>query len=121
MTTMEKAEHKNLGSPDETRTFEKGVIELVHLDGGPVGRMILQPGWKWSDDVKPIAQTESCLVPHAQYIISGRLAIRMDDGDEFVLGPGDVADIPPGHDGWVVGDEPVVGIDWTGFGNYAKA
>ncbi len=120
MTEITRAEHKNIASPDETRTFEKGVIHLVELSGGAVGRMTLQPGWKWSDDVKPIAKTDSCLVPHAQYIISGQLAIRMDDGEEFVLGPGDVADIPPGHDGWVVGDEPVVGIDWTGFGNYAK-
>lgn len=73
-----------------------------------------------SDDVKPIAKTDSCLLSHGHYIISGQLAIRMDDGEAFVPGPGDVADIPPGHDGWVVGNEPMVAIDWTRFGNSAK-
>ncbi len=86
-----------------------------------IGRMTFEPGWKWSDHVKPIAGTESCEARHFQYHVSGRLAIRMDDGAEIVAGPGDVTSLPSGHDAWVVGDEPVVVVDWYGASNYAKA
>jgi hypothetical protein len=92
----------------------------VQIGGGHVGRLVLEPGWRWSNDVKPIAGTESCEVAHFQYQVSGRLGIRMDDGTEFVSEPGDVLLLPSGHDGWVVGDEPVVVIDWHGATNYAK-
>ena len=70
--------------------------------------------------MKPIAKTESCEAPHFQYHVSGRLAIRMDDGVEFIAGPGDVTSLPSGHDAWVIGDEPVVVVDWFGAGTYAK-
>jgi hypothetical protein len=84
------------------------------------GRLFLQPGWKWSECVKPIAQTPSCQAAHLTYHISGRLHIRMDDGTELEFGPGDVSHIPPGHDAWVVGNEPVIAIDIMGMHEYAK-
>ena len=112
---------KSLSSPDETRTFDKGKVELATLSGVTFGRAVLNPGWKWSQHVKPIAKTESCLAPHTQYVISGRLHIAMDHGEAFDLGPGDAAVIPPGHDAWVVGNEPFVSIDVTGMTHYAKA
>jgi hypothetical protein len=117
---MEKTEHKSFATPDETREFPRGKAEILGVGGGQVGRLIFEPGWRWPADVQPIAGTPSCEAPHFQYHVSGRLAIRMDDGSEFIAGPGDVTALPSGHDAWVVGDEPVVTIDWFGAGNYAK-
>ncbi len=114
------AEKKSLNSPDEVRLFDKGKVELVTLGGVTFGRAVLQPGWKWSTCVKPIAKTESCQAPHVQYHVSGRLKIVMDDGSQTELGPGDVSVIPPGHDAWVVGNEPAVVIDISGMKDYAK-
>ena len=116
----EKMQNKNLSKPDETRTFDKGKVELITLGGVTFGRATLQPGWKWSTCVKPIAKTKSCEAPHLQYHVSGRLHVVMDDGTEGEFGPGDVSLLPPGHDGWVVGSEPVVLIDISGMVNYAK-
>ena len=90
-------------SPDETRTFEKGKIELVNLGEVTIGRAILEPGWSWEKCVKPIVKTDSCQAPHTQYIISGRIKVVMNDGAEEEFGPGDAAVIPPGHNAWVVG------------------
>lgn len=118
---MAKAERKLLNSPDETRTFNKGKVELVKIGGGVVGRLTLEPGWKWSNDVKPIAKTEWCEAPHFQYHVSGRMHVQMADGSEFEVGPGEITALPSGHDAWVVGDEPVVAVDWSGASNYAKA
>jgi len=117
---MAIAEYKKFKEPDEVRPFEKGRVELVNIGGGVVGRLILEPGWRWSKDVKPIAKTEWCEAPHFQYHVSGRVHIVMADGEEFEAGPGDVTSLPAGHDAWVVGDEPVVLIDWWGATNYAK-
>jgi hypothetical protein len=117
---MPSAEHKHLNAPDETRTFEKGKVELLNIGGGQVGRLTLEPGWRWSEHVKPIAETEWCEAPHFQYHVAGRLHVVMADGTEFDAGPGDVTALPSGHDAWVVGDEPVVVVDWSGASNYAK-
>src|SRR6266478_2293839 len=106
--------------PDETREFPRGRAEILKIGGGEVGRLVFQPGWRWSNDVQPIAGTASCEAPHFQYHVSGRLAIRMDDGTEFIAGPGDITSLPRGHDAWVVGEEPVVTVDWFGASNYAK-
>jgi hypothetical protein len=116
----EKMQKKNLSQPDETRTFDKGKLELATLGGVTFGRATLQPGFKWSTSVKPIAKTKSCEAPHLQYQVSGRLHVVMDDGTQAEFGPGDVALLPPGHDAWVVGNEPVVVIDISGMVNYAK-
>ena len=117
---MQATEHKTFSSPDETREFPHGRAEILKVGGGEVGRLVFQPGWRWSNDVKPIAKTQSCTAPHFQYHVSGRLAIRMDDGTEFIAGPGDITSLPSGHDAWVVGNEPVVVVDWFGASNYAK-
>ena len=113
---------KSLDTPEETRTFEKGSgqLELVNLEGGAVGRATFQPGWKWSEHVKPIAKTDSCQAAHMGYFISGRMVIEMDDGERMEFGPGDFMTAAPGHDAWIVGDEPCVVIDWQGFADYAK-
>ncbi|HVI73415.1 MAG TPA: cupin domain-containing protein [Anaeromyxobacteraceae bacterium] len=115
------SEHKSFAKPDETREFPNGRAEVLKMGGGAVGKLVLQPGWRWSKDVKPLAKTASCEAPHFQYHVSGKLAVKMDDGTEFVAGPGDVTALPSGHDAWVVGDEPVVVIDWSGASDYAKA
>ncbi len=115
-----KMEKKNLSKPDEKRTFEKGQVELVTIGGITFGRATFQPGWKWSSHVKPTVKTESCEAPHLQYHVAGRLHVVMDDGSEAEFGPGDVSLIPPGHDGWVVGNDPVVVIDISGMIDYAK-
>lgn len=117
---MDKTEHRSFQEPDETREFPHGRAEILKVGGGEVGRLVFQPGWRWSQDVKPVAGTASCEAPHFQYHVSGRLAIRMDDGTEFVAGPGDVTTLPSGHDAWVVGEEPVVTVDWFGAGSYAR-
>jgi len=117
---MAKMQKRNLAKPDEARAFEKGKLELVTLGGVTFGRATLQPGWKWSTCVKPIVKTQSCEAPHLQYHVSGRIRVRMDDGSEDEFGPGEVSLLPPGHDAWVVGNEPVVVIDITGMGEYAK-
>jgi hypothetical protein len=116
-----ETQHKSFKTPDETREFPNGRAEILSIDNAEVGRLVLQPGWRWSNDVKPLAGTASCEAPHFQYHVSGRLAIHMDDGTEFIAGPGDVTSLPKGHDAWVVGDEPVVVVDWYGATNYAKA
>jgi hypothetical protein len=114
-------EHKSFEAPDETREFPNGEAQILVIGGNEVGRLVFQPGWRWSKDVKPIAQTESCEAPHFQYHVSGQLGIRMDDGTEFVAKAGDVTSLPSGHDAWVVGDESVVVVDWYGASSYARA
>jgi hypothetical protein len=117
---MPKIEKRALSDPDETRSFDNGQIELVTLGGVTFGRVTLQPGWKWSTSVKPIVKTDSCQASHLAYHIAGRFRVRMDDGSEEEFGPGDVGVVPPGHDAWVVGNEPVVIIDITGATEHAK-
>lgn len=117
MSAMRK---RSFANADEVRRFDCGVLEVATLGGVTFGRAILQPGWKWSTSVKPIAGTQSCEAPHLQYHVSGRLHVVMDDGSEDEFGPGDVSLLPPGHDAWVVGDEAVVVIDISGMVDYAK-
>lgn len=117
---MAKMQSKNLSKPDESRQFDKGLLEVVKLGDVTFGRATLQPGWRWSTCVKPLVKTTSCEAAHLQYHVAGRLAVRMDDGSEAEYGPGDVSLLPPGHDAWVVGNEPVVVIDISGMGQYAK-
>ncbi|HEY8740889.1 MAG TPA: cupin domain-containing protein [Candidatus Dormibacteraeota bacterium] len=113
---------KSLDSPEETRPFEagKGQLQLVNIESGAVGRATFEPGWKWSTHVKPIAKTESCQGAHMGYVISGRMKVVMDDGEEQEFGPSDLMIAPPGHDAWTVGDEACVVIDWQGVADYAK-
>lgn len=111
---------KNLKTPDETRTLPKTQIEVVELEHATIMRATFQPGWRWSLCVKPTVGTNSCQVAHVNYIISGRMKVVMDDGTERELEPGDVADIAPGHDAWIIGDEPCVALDFAGGNTYGK-
>lgn len=120
-TAAQTAEHKTFNTPEETRPFNNGRAEIVTLGESTIGRLVLEPGWRWSEDVRPIAKTEFCEAPHFQYHVSGRLHIQMEDGTEFEAGPGDLTSLPSGHDAWVIGDEPVVVVDFYGASNYAKA
>jgi len=117
---MAQIQKKTLSRPDEARDFDKGKVEVVTLGGVTFGRATLKPGWKWSTSVKPVVKTKSCEAPHLQYHVSGRLHVVMDDGSENEFGPGDVSLLPPGHDAWVVGNDPVVVIDISGMAEYAK-
>jgi hypothetical protein len=117
---MKKAEVKSFDKPDEVRSFPLGKLELVTVGGGTVGRATLEPGWRWSSSVQPIAGTQTCEAPHFQYHISGTLRVAMEDGNEFECTAGDVSLLPVGHDAWVVGDEPVVLVDFQGMLDYAK-
>jgi hypothetical protein len=120
MTVVTAYKHKDLGKPDEVRSFPKGRLELINLGGGTVGRLVLEPGWRWSEDVKPIANTQWCEAPHFQYHVSGVLHLIMSDGTEFDARPGEVTSLPAGHDAYVVGDEPVIVVDWYGASAYAR-
>ena len=113
-------EVKSLNAPDEVRTFDKGKIEIISIEGRAVGRATFQPGWKWSESVKPLVNTRSCEAPHFQYHVSGTLRIKSDDGTEKDCKAGDVSMLGAGHDAWVVGNEPVVIVDFQEMVDYAK-
>ena len=111
---------RQFDTPDERRPFARGHTEVVTIGGTTVGLATFEPGWRWSEDIKPIAGTESCQVAHVGYMLSGRMAARMNDGTEMEYGKGDLVFIPPGHDGWTVGDEPAVFLHILGAAGYAK-
>ncbi len=114
-------ESKSFDTPDEKRDFvAKGGVSLVSVGGTTLMRGTYEPGWRWSEHAKPVAKTDSCMVTHTGVILSGRLHVRMDDGSEAEVGPGDAFGISPGHDAWVVGDESCVLIDVTGGAGYLK-
>lgn len=116
-----KPERKSFDNPDEVRTFPGGKLELIRIGGATVGRATLEPGWKWSTSLQPMVKTKSCEAPHFQYHLSGTIRIVMDDGTEFECKSGDVSLLPIGHDAWVVGDEPVIVVDFQGMAEYALA
>jgi mannose-6-phosphate isomerase-like protein (cupin superfamily) len=111
---------KTFERPDETRKFSKGRIDFSTIEETRLARITLEPGWKWSEDVRPLAETGLCQSPHIQYVISGRLQVEMEDGTNLVLKPGDFVQIPPGHNAWVLGKEPFVAIDLAGLQEYIK-
>jgi quercetin dioxygenase-like cupin family protein len=118
---MAGLEIKNAAQPDETRPMAgKGEVKVLNLGDRSALAVTFEPGWRWSDHVKPIAGTDSCQAPHLVYAISGRMKVVMDDGTEGQIGPGDFASIAPGHDAWIEGDEPFVGVDFGGYSQYAK-
>jgi hypothetical protein len=120
MITAQTTEHAEFAQPTEIRTFDHGRLELLRVSGTDIGRLVLEPGWRWSNDVKPLAGTELCEAPHFQYHVSGTLHIQMADGSAFDAVAGDVTSLPAGHDAWVVGDEAVVVVDWFGASEYAR-
>ena len=115
-----QAEQKTFSAPDEVRSFDRGELRLLAIGGAEIGQLVLQPGWRWSEHVKPIAGTQLCEAPHFQYHVQGTLHVVMADGSEFDARRGDVTALPQGHDAWVVGDETVILVDWFGASNYAR-
>lgn len=113
---------KRADRPDERRNFKgHGHLDVMTFeDGTTVGRGVFEPGWKWSVDVKPLAETESCQAAHTGYALSGAMVVRMNNGEEMTIRAGDTFQIPPGHDAWVIGNEPAVALDFTGYAEYAK-
>ena len=105
--------HKSLARPDEVRSLPNARVNLVSLGDTTVVRTRFEPGWRWSTDLAPIMKTRSCEVHHLGHSVSGILRVRMDDGEELDIPPDSIFEIPPGHDAWVVGDEPWVIIEWT--------
>jgi hypothetical protein len=110
---------RRFDAPDETRLFSHGKLEIVRIAGTTLGRASYEPGWKWSVHVAPLAGTRSCQVAHLGLVLEGRAMVRMDDGTEYVLNPGTIFQIAPGHDSWVIGDEPYVSIHLMGAEQYA--
>ena len=121
MAVATHVEAKSFDAPDEVRTFEgHGHVDVVTVGGHTVLRGQFEPGWKWSTDLKPIAGTDSCEVSHLGFCVAGRMKVVMDDGAERVIGAGEAAAIPPGHDAEVVGDETCVWMDFGEISEYAK-
>lgn len=113
---------KHFTSPDETRTFPaRGRMDVIKFEGGTVGRGIFEPGWRWSKDMRALVGGTSCQVAHSCYVLSGRMHIKMDNGEETDIAAGDFAILPPGHDAWTVGNETCVIFDYGGAANYAQA
>jgi hypothetical protein len=106
-------EAKNIDLPDDKRSFTHGELRMVRVGDATIGRAVFNPGWRWSTDVQPLAGTTSCELAHTAYVISGRMRVRMNDGAEAEFGPGDAHYVSPGHDAWVVGEEPLVVVDFT--------
>lgn len=118
---MARLQKRRFTEPDEVRPIPNGQIDVVTLDDRVIGRMTYEPGWRWSKDVKPIAGTLSCQFHHVGVTLSGRLRVQMQDGVELEVGPGEVFEFPPGHDAWVIGDEPWVSVDFEAMRGYARS
>ena len=111
---------KQFDHPDEVRNFDKGKFELVHLGGMTIGRATYQPGWKWSEHIGKAMGAKSCQVEHVGLVVSGRATAAMDDGRIIEMKAGDLFFIAPGHDSWVVGNEPYVSLHFMGAEKYAQ-
>jgi quercetin dioxygenase-like cupin family protein len=118
--TVSTFEVKSHDKPDEVRTPSKTRVEVVRLEGFTLGRFIFEPGWRWSECIKPVAKTDACMNSHVGYVVSGRITVIAADGTQKSIGPGDAYTIPPGHDAWVEGDERFVGIEIMSADEYAK-
>ncbi|MGE0057108.1 MAG: cupin domain-containing protein [Dehalococcoidia bacterium] len=117
---MPGVEARNFSSPDETRAPDKTLIELLSIAGGQIGRYTFQPGWRWSECIKPVVHTDTCQVDHIGYMISGSLHLEHEDGTKQDIVPGMVYRIAPGHDAWNAGSEPAVVVEFQGAANFAK-
>ena len=118
---MPRLQRKAFDAPEETRRFPNGIVRMISLDEIPVCHFVFQPGWRWAEDVGPIAGTKSCQHRHVGYTISGSLGVRMDDGTTLVIGPGDAYEIPPGHVAWVEGGAPWESVEFTSGHSYGKS
>lgn len=119
--TVSKFQAKSHAAADEVRTPDKTRVEVVDLDGFTIARLTFQPGWRWSECIKPVVQTDKCQVSHVGHLISGSITVQMDSGERLTINAGDSYTIPPGHDAWVEGDTPAVGIEVLSADIYAKS
>jgi hypothetical protein len=117
---MAGVEIRDFSNPDEVRSPDRTTVELVKLGGGEIGRYTFQPGWRWSECIKPVVKTDSCQVEHVGWVVSGSLHVEHEDGSTGEATPGSVYRIGPGHDAWVLGDDPVVVVEFQGAATYAK-
>lgn len=118
---MAGLETKQFDTPDETRPFaDKGEAQVVAIGDQIVLKGRFDPGWRWSEHLKPVVGTDSCQSPHFLYVLSGRMGVVMNDGSEDEVGPNSVARIEPGHDAWVIGDEACIVVDFGASAAYAK-
>lgn len=115
-----KFHSKPHSSPDEIRTPDKTKVEIVRLEGYTIGRYTMEPGWRWSNCIKPIVKTDRCQLSHVGYAVTGRITVSMQDGTKKTISAGESYTIPPGHDAWVEGNEPFVGIEVMSAEQYAK-
>ncbi len=118
--SVTKLQVKSHDAPDEVRAPPKTRVEVVQLEGFTIGRFNFQPGWRWSECVKPVVKTDQCQVSHVGYAVSGKIRVRMKDGTERTIAAGESYTIPPGHDAWVEGGQPFVGIEVMSADVYAK-
>lgn len=118
--SISKFEVKSHGSPDEVRSPDKTRVEVVKLEGYTIGRFNFQPGWRWSECIKPVVKTDLCQLSHVGHAVSGRIRVRMADGSEKTIGAGESYTIPPGHDAWVEGSEPFVGVEVLSADTFAQ-
>ena len=117
---MAGVEIRDFSNPDEVRSPDRTTVELVKLGGGEIGKYTFQPGWRWSECIKPVVKTDSCQVEHVGWVVSGSLHVEHEDGSTGEATPGSVYRIGPGHDAWVLGDDPVVVVEFQGAATYAK-
>jgi len=110
----------DFSAPDEVRRPDRTTVEVVKIGGGEIGRYTFQPGWRWSEHIKPVVGTESCQTDHIGYVVAGTLHVESDDGSTGDVSGGSVYQIAPGHDAWVLGDQPVVVVEFQGAATYAK-
>ena len=118
--TVKKFEVKSHNTPDEVRSPQKTRIEVIRFEGFTLGRFIFEPGWRWSECIKPVVKTDACQLSHVGYAVSGSISVRMQDGTQHTIVAGDSYTIPPGHEAWVEGNEPFVGIEVMSAEQYAK-
>ena len=118
---MAGIETNDFSAPDEVRRPDHTTVEVVKLAGGEIGRYTFEPGWRWSEHIRPNVGTDSCQVEHIGYVLSGRLHVEHEDGSKGEMAPGLVYRIAPGHDAWVIGEEPVVVVEFQGAALYAKS
>ena len=118
---MPGVESRDFASADETRTPDKTRVDLVSIAGSEIGRYTFEPGWRWSECIKPVVKTESCQLSHVGFCVSGKLTVQTADGNQINIAAHDSYSIPPGHDAWVEGDEPFTGVEFVSAAVFAKS
>jgi quercetin dioxygenase-like cupin family protein len=118
---MARLQAKVFDTEGDPHAFSNGLAQILKLGEATVARAVYEPGWRWTTDMREVTGNQTCQLHHLAYAISGELHVLTDEGRTLEVKPGSVYEIPPGHDAWVVGDEPVVVVDWYGATNYAKA